>query len=432
LATPIDARVDLLKFPYIEPVNTNTTGTPAWDHELKTDPEVFAAVLDGSKTHEIRRNDRDFKVGDRMRLRETRYTGQEMRGPHPRPLEYTGREVTRTVSHIQEGYGLQPEWVILSFAANGGKGEAVAGWRLVPVEPTEAMIAAAAKGRILQAYVGAKEKADRALADKYRAMLYAAPQAECASRALDSGVIMKKAEMYGLPLNLNTLNFVRAIEAAYGAQAEGGKGEPPLNLAGATAYRERFVDALGLLCRETPPKDLCEAWLNDESESLQEWVVNHLLIHWASGIGTIEAAQHMANVPEESDSHEGYFEDSPKSRNARTQMYHLFGVTAQLEESPEFAMARYHDYFVRATSLDEARGKIMAYDEVPAMAELWGAAHDDNGRAVICPATQLNKTDRLWQHEDWKVVQLQYELLNEGPESLSDCRARLAAERVSL
>jgi hypothetical protein len=91
---------------------------PAWVHELKTDPEVFAAVLDGSKTYEIRYNDRGFKVGDTLRLRETRYTGQEMRGPDPRPIEFTGREVTRVVSHVLSGYGLQPGWVILSFATS--------------------------------------------------------------------------------------------------------------------------------------------------------------------------------------------------------------------------------------------------------------------------------------------------------------------------
>ncbi|MBC8741684.1 DUF3850 domain-containing protein [Paraburkholderia sp. UCT31] len=85
------------------------------EHELKTDPEVFAAVLDGSKTHEIRFNDRDFKVGDKLRLRETRYSGDEMRC-RPRPLEYTGRETTRIVSHVLSGYGLQPGWVVLSLA----------------------------------------------------------------------------------------------------------------------------------------------------------------------------------------------------------------------------------------------------------------------------------------------------------------------------
>lgn len=84
--------------------------------DLKTDPDVFAAVLFGKKTHEIRFNDRGFVVGDVLRLRETRYAGQEMRGPEPKPLEYTGRETIRAVSHVLEGYGLQPGWVILSFA----------------------------------------------------------------------------------------------------------------------------------------------------------------------------------------------------------------------------------------------------------------------------------------------------------------------------
>jgi hypothetical protein len=85
-------------------------------HELKTDPDVFEAVMSGRKTHEIRFNDRNFQVGDILHLRETRYTGQEMTGPEPRPLEFTGRELVMQVSHVLEGYGLQPGWVILSLA----------------------------------------------------------------------------------------------------------------------------------------------------------------------------------------------------------------------------------------------------------------------------------------------------------------------------
>ena len=86
-------------------------------HELKTDPAVYDAVASGAKTHEIRRNDRDFQVGDTLLLRKTRYTGHQM---HMRalPLEYTGDECTRVVSHVLDGYGLQDGWVILSFAAH--------------------------------------------------------------------------------------------------------------------------------------------------------------------------------------------------------------------------------------------------------------------------------------------------------------------------
>ncbi|KGC13810.1 hypothetical protein DM48_348 [Burkholderia gladioli] len=93
-------------------------GARSWHHELKTDPDVFAAVLAGDKTHEIRYNDRGFKVGDTLRLRETRYSGESMKcQPDDYPLEYTGREVTRVVSHVLDGYGLMPGWVVLSFAS---------------------------------------------------------------------------------------------------------------------------------------------------------------------------------------------------------------------------------------------------------------------------------------------------------------------------
>ena len=39
-------------------------------HALKIDPEFFIAVKYGGKTFEVRKNDRDFKVGDYMALNE--------------------------------------------------------------------------------------------------------------------------------------------------------------------------------------------------------------------------------------------------------------------------------------------------------------------------------------------------------------------------
>lgn len=39
-------------------------------HELKTDPKYFSAVRSGEKRFELRRNDRDFRVGDYLALNE--------------------------------------------------------------------------------------------------------------------------------------------------------------------------------------------------------------------------------------------------------------------------------------------------------------------------------------------------------------------------
>jgi hypothetical protein len=57
-------------------------------HELKTWPKYFAAVRSGQKRFEIRRNDREFKVGDILVLREfdpedDAYTGQSRNARSP-------------------------------------------------------------------------------------------------------------------------------------------------------------------------------------------------------------------------------------------------------------------------------------------------------------------------------------------------------------
>ena len=39
-------------------------------HSLKTEPKYFEAVLSGKKTFELRKNDRDFRVGDYLALNE--------------------------------------------------------------------------------------------------------------------------------------------------------------------------------------------------------------------------------------------------------------------------------------------------------------------------------------------------------------------------
>ena len=87
-------------------------------HILKTDPNVFVDVVEGTKTFEIRKDDRNFKVGDLILLRQTRYTCEEME--NGKPLEYTGQEARFTISYILHGpiYGLVDGWAIMSILSN--------------------------------------------------------------------------------------------------------------------------------------------------------------------------------------------------------------------------------------------------------------------------------------------------------------------------
>lgn len=75
-------------------------------HELKCDPEPFQAVYLGSKAFEVRVNDRDYKVGDSLHLREyDRATGA-----------YTGRWVSKRVTYLLPGgaYGLPDDICVMS------------------------------------------------------------------------------------------------------------------------------------------------------------------------------------------------------------------------------------------------------------------------------------------------------------------------------
>jgi hypothetical protein len=54
-------------------------------HALKTEGIFFKAIVEGTKTFDVRKNDRTFKVGDRLLLQEyhkqdEKYTGNEWNG----------------------------------------------------------------------------------------------------------------------------------------------------------------------------------------------------------------------------------------------------------------------------------------------------------------------------------------------------------------
>lgn len=72
-----------------------------------------------------------------------------------------------------------------------------------------------------------------------------------------------------------------------------------------TKYLDRFIEALTLLCGgNQPPREMAHEWETGVGEDLQDWAASHTKLPWAQGIGTIEAAQLMADTPEEGMGHE--------------------------------------------------------------------------------------------------------------------------------
>jgi len=65
-------------------------------HELKCWPPWFQDVQDGKKTFEVRKNDRGYKVGDILMLREWK----------PETKTYTGRICNVKVTYIMPGVQL--------------------------------------------------------------------------------------------------------------------------------------------------------------------------------------------------------------------------------------------------------------------------------------------------------------------------------------
>jgi hypothetical protein len=61
-------------------------------HELKCDPEYFVKVFNGTKLFELRKNDREYEVGDWLKLRE-----------YDRATKtYSGRLISARITFITE------------------------------------------------------------------------------------------------------------------------------------------------------------------------------------------------------------------------------------------------------------------------------------------------------------------------------------------
>lgn len=76
-------------------------------HKLKTWPEYFHQVFMGYKIFEVRKNDRDFKVGDWLQLEEF----------DPKTEKYTGRNVSRRITYIlksSKDFGIIDGFVVMA------------------------------------------------------------------------------------------------------------------------------------------------------------------------------------------------------------------------------------------------------------------------------------------------------------------------------
>ncbi len=73
-------------------------------HELKSWPQYFRAVADGSKKFEVRENDRDFQAGDYLLLREWYPDHADIRSEVV-PYPYSGNIAMCLVTYILVGGG---------------------------------------------------------------------------------------------------------------------------------------------------------------------------------------------------------------------------------------------------------------------------------------------------------------------------------------
>ena len=78
-------------------------------HGLKTWPEYFEEIINGNKTFEVRRMDRNFKPGDILDLQEW----------NPQAGTYTHRNIRLEITYVLEGgqFGIDKGFCVIGFKA---------------------------------------------------------------------------------------------------------------------------------------------------------------------------------------------------------------------------------------------------------------------------------------------------------------------------
>ena len=86
-------------------------------HELKTHPQFFSMIVAGTKTFEVRKDDRDFKLGDELLLKE--YTPMGFYGDGVNDGKYSGRILHRRIDYILKGgqFGIEKGYAVLAISS---------------------------------------------------------------------------------------------------------------------------------------------------------------------------------------------------------------------------------------------------------------------------------------------------------------------------
>ena len=86
-------------------------------HKLKIKEEYYKAIVDGNKTFELRKNDRDYQVGDLIQFTDDLFNQEKIADKfmaekyYPQPSE-TLFKITYILEGVPE-YGLDTEYCIL-------------------------------------------------------------------------------------------------------------------------------------------------------------------------------------------------------------------------------------------------------------------------------------------------------------------------------